>query len=112
MPWWLLLLELFIVWMLWAVASASGLAALNELNGVPDGERGGVSIAPAIPLFPLAFLALALLVDCVANPWGTVAIAWFHAALGFLFTACILRDWLRIRRKRRSEPTLSTKDRA
>jgi hypothetical protein len=50
-----------------------------------------------IPIFPLGFWGVALLVDCVADPWGKLVVGWFHVALGVAFAAFIGRDWWLLR---------------
>jgi hypothetical protein len=92
MPWWGLLIEVFIVWLLWVVAAAQGRAVAEARRRVPKEQRGGVSIAPIIPFVPLGFWGAALLVDSIAGPWGTLAVGWFHVALGVLFVASIVRN--------------------
>ena len=67
-------------------------AAAEARRGVPKEQRGGVSIAPIIPFVPLGFWGAALLVDSIAGPWGTLAVGWFHVALGVLFVASIVRN--------------------
>jgi hypothetical protein len=97
MSWWLLLLMVFVVWLLWGVAAAAARAVSDARGGIPEGQRGGVSIAPVIPIFPLGFWGAALLADWIAGPWGTVVIGWFHALLGVVFTVSIGRDVWRLR---------------
>src|SRR5262245_26814991 len=97
MPWWGLLIEVFVVWVLWGIAAAAGHAVSAARRGIPEGQRGGVSLAPIIPVFPLAFWGAALLADLAVGPWGTVVVGWFHAALGMVFIGSIVRDWWRLR---------------
>jgi hypothetical protein len=97
MPWWLLLVEVFVAWLLWGIAAAAGRAVADARRGIPEGQRGGVSIAPVIPVFPLGFWGLALLVDSVAGSWGTLVVGWFHAVLSVVFAGSIARDWWRLR---------------
>ena len=97
MPWWGLLIEVFDVWLLWGIAATAGHAALATRHGISEGERGGVSLLPVIPMFPLVFWGAALLVDVVVRPWGTAVVGWFHAALGLLFVVSIIRDCWRLR---------------
>lgn len=97
MPWWGLLILVFSVWLLWGIAAAAGRAVEAARRDIPEGQRGGISIAPIVPLFPLALWAAALLADLAVGPWGTIAVGWFHAALGVLFLGSIARDWWRLR---------------
>lgn len=97
MPWWGLLIEVLVVWLLWGIAAAVGHAVADTRSGIPEGQRGGVSIAPIFPVFPLAFWGVALLVDRAIGPWGTLVVSWFHAVLGVVFTGSIAREWWRLR---------------
>ncbi len=92
MPWWGLLIEVFVVWLLWGYAAVVGHAASGARRGVPEGRRGGVSLAPIIPALPLTFWGTALIADLAIGPWGTIAVGWLHVALGFAFVASIVRD--------------------
>jgi hypothetical protein len=69
--------------------------------GIPEGQRGGVSLAPIIPFVPLAFWGVALLADLAIWPWGTVwgtvVVSWFHVVIGVVFVGSIARDWWRLR---------------
>jgi len=89
MPWWALLIEVVIVWLLWAQAAVASKAVNDARRQIPRGRGAGVSVAPVIPFFPLGFWALAMLADLVVAPWGTVVIAWFHGLLGVLFAATL-----------------------
>jgi hypothetical protein len=95
--WWLLMLEVFAVWVLWGIAAAAGHSVAQARRGIPNGQRGGISLAPIIPVFPLGFWGAALLADVVVGPWGTAVVGWFHAALGALFAGSIARDVWRLR---------------
>lgn len=97
MPWWGLLIEVSVVWLLWGIAATASHAASEARRGTPEGKRGGVSLAPIIPAFPLAFWGLALLADVTVGPWGTVVVGWFHVVLGLMFVVCIVRDSWRLR---------------
>ena len=97
MPWWGLLIEVFVVWLLWGIAAAAGHSATAARRVIPEGQRGGVSLVPVIPMFPLTFWGFALVADAAVGPWGTAIVAWFHAALGLVFVASIARDWWRLR---------------
>lgn len=81
LPFWLLPVLLFAVWCLWVFA-ASGEFRVKELRrGIPKDQRGGVSILPGIPLFPLCFWGVARLADIWVAPWGTVVIGALHVIL-------------------------------
>jgi hypothetical protein len=97
MSWWLLLVEVFVVWFLWVFAAVAGKAVADARRGIPEVHRGGVSILPVLPVFPLAFWGAALAVDLVARPWGTLVIAGFHALLGLVFAGSFARDVWRLR---------------
>jgi hypothetical protein len=88
---WLLLLLLLVIWMLWAIACAAEAAVADARRGIPKGQRRGVSILPAFPLFPLVFWVIALLIDSVADPWGTLLIGGGHLILGVVWSVSIYR---------------------
>ena len=94
MPWWALLIEVWIVWLLWCVGALAGRALSYARRGVPVDHLSGVSLAPIIPLFPLGFWTVAIVTDVFVNPWGTIVVGAFHAILGVSFAIGILRDWL------------------
>jgi hypothetical protein len=89
MPWWALLIEVCVVWLLWCYAAVASKAVADARKQIPNGQRSGVSLAPVIPFFPLGFWALAMLADFVVAPWGTWVIAWFHGLLSVLFAGSI-----------------------
>jgi hypothetical protein len=97
MPSCALLIEVFVVWLLCAIAAGGSLAVKDARRGIPEGQRRGYSMVPLIPLFPLAFWGLAMLVDLVIAPWGTAIVAWLHAALGVFFLVSIARSLLALR---------------
>jgi hypothetical protein len=94
---WPLLVFIFLVWCLWLIASVFQRAVADARRGVPEHERGGVSVLPGIPVFPLAFWGVALLIDRVANPWGTLIVGFLHAFFGVFLTAIIVRAWWHLR---------------
>jgi hypothetical protein len=94
---WLFLLCLFLIWFLWVIAVASEYAVEAARKGIPKGQRPGVSIFPIIPIFPLGFWGIALLIDSFGELWGTRIIGLFHAILAFLFIVTIVRDIFRLR---------------
>jgi hypothetical protein len=93
MPWWLLLLFVFLVWCLWAVAATMQVAVKDARHPLPDGKRRGMSAAPVIPIFPLALWGAATLLDVFIDPWGTVIIGSLHALYAVILVGSILRDW-------------------
>lgn len=95
-PWWALLIEVWIVWLLWCVGAINGKALFNARNRVPLDKRGGVSLLPVIPMLPMGFWAFAICADVFVEPWASVVIAAFHAVLGLIFVSAIVRDWLRL----------------
>jgi hypothetical protein len=94
---WLLLFCIFLVWILWAIAIVAQKTLENTREKIPDEKRGGVSILPVIPIFPMFFWGMALLIDYFADPVGTWIIGLFHALFAFVLVASIVRDWRRIR---------------
>lgn len=87
----------FAVWLLGGIASAAGHAFEAARRGIPEGQRGGATLAPLVPVVPLAFWGAALLADFAVGPWGTVVVGWLHAALGVVFAGTIARNWRRLR---------------
>lgn len=92
MSWLILLVFLLLVWVLWLFACMAEVAVSEARRGVPEGERRGVSILPGFPIFPLAFWGAALVVDWLASPWGTIAIAGLHIVLGVIWGVSIFRN--------------------
>ena len=88
---WLLLVLLLVVWYLGGLGSAAEADLENAQKGVPDHKRGGVSILPIFPLFPLAFWGLALLIDRFTGSWGTLVVGGIHVVLGVVWTVLIYR---------------------
>ena len=74
-----LLVVVFAAWVAWFMAGLASFALKDTRLGVPKAERRGVSIAPIIPLFPLAVWGVALLIDLAADPWGTRVVGSLHA---------------------------------
>ena len=97
MPSWILLLFLFVTWFVWIIACAIDKAVDEAGRGLPEEQRGGVSILPGIPVFPLAFWSIALLIDLVVAPWGIWGIAFAHGVFLVLLLVSIVRDWLHLR---------------
>ena len=97
MPPWLLPLFLILVWGLWVMGCASQRAVEDARRGVPEEQRGGVSIFPGIPVFPLAFWGIAWIIDRAASPWGTVVTGAAHAVFAIWLLISIARDWRHLR---------------
>ena len=97
MPWWLLLLFVFFVWCLWAVAASVQVAAENARLPASSGQQRGISLVPVIPVFPLVLWGAAELIDLVSNPWGTIVIAALHALCAVILVVSIVRDSMRLR---------------
>jgi hypothetical protein len=97
MPSWLLLVFLFATWFVWVIACAAEKAVDGARRGLPEGQRGGVSILPGIPVFPLVFWGIALLIDLVVEPWGTWGIGLAHGVFLVLLMVSIMRNWFRLR---------------
>jgi hypothetical protein len=94
---WLLLLLIVTAWLLWTFATAARLAVEDTRRGVPEDQRRGVSILPAIPVLPLSLWAIALLIDLAVEPWGTWVAGSGHAVMAVLATGSFVRDVWRIR---------------
>lgn len=94
MPWWTLLIELFVVWLLWAVAGAVSCALKAARSGIPN---RGFSFAPIIPFFPLGFWGAAKIIDLGTDSWGTFLVGWLHAVLGVCFMGSIVLSVRRLR---------------
>ena len=90
MPSWLLASLIFVVWCLWTVAVAQR-AAEDVRRGTPEGQRGGVSILPVIPAFPVVLWGIAWLFDRGIDPSGTWAVAGAHG----VFAACLVVSLVR-----------------
>src|SRR4051812_9410112 len=88
----LLLLWLLLVWGLWVVACVAERALTDARASIPIERRGGVSILPGFPLFPLVAWGLAALGDRFINPYGSMVIAALHGAFGLALLASVLRN--------------------
>ena len=94
---WALPIAIFLVWAVWVVACASDRAVEDARSGIPEEQRGGVSILPGFPVFPLMFWGVAAAIDYFATPWGTLSVAALHAVLAVTFIASIVRNQKRLR---------------
>ena len=101
MPSWVLLLFVFLVWCLWAVAAAADFAAEDALRGVPAEQRRGVSVFPILPVFPLILWGFAWLIDRAAGSWGSVIVGAGHLVFAVYLTVSIVRNSRRFRGHRR-----------
>jgi len=97
MPSWLLGLFFFFVWSLWAVAAVAQRAAEDARRGIPEGQRGGVSFLPVIPVFPAVLWGIAWLIDWAASPWGTVVVGVAHSVFAVCLAVSLVRDYLYLR---------------
>ena len=98
MAWWLLLVFVFFVWCLWAVAATTRVAVENARRPVPNGRPRGMSPAPVIPVFPLVLWGAAKLTDHYIDPWGTIIIGSLHAVYAVILVVSIVRDCVRLAR--------------
>lgn len=92
LPGWVLPVLLFVVWCLWALAAIVGLRARELRRGTPKEQRGGVSILPVIPLFPMVFWGVAWVADRWFAPWGTLAVGVAHTVLAAAMLFALVRD--------------------
>lgn len=60
---WMLLLWLFFVWSLWAIAATLQVRLTDIRDPLPDGQLRFMSILPVIPLHPLFFWGVAFWID-------------------------------------------------
>ena len=91
-PAWLLPLLLFGVWFLWTFAAIAEKRAGEVRAGTPPERRGGVSILPVIPLFPLFFWGVAWFADRFFPPWGSIVVGGLHVVLALFMLATLFRD--------------------
>ena len=97
LPGWLLPIFIFAVWALWVIAACGENAVRQARRGLPSGQRGGISILPVMPVFPLAFWGIAVLVDCFAAPWGSRVIGSLHGLYGIVLVVSIVWYWFQLR---------------
>lgn len=93
---WILLAFVLAIWVLWLIACVTQAAVSDAMQRVADDQRRGVSILPGYPLFPLALWGLALLIDRLMTPWGTLIIGGAHMVLGGVWGVSIYRDRKRL----------------
>ena len=99
---WALLLWLFVVWCLWAIAATLQVGLTNISDPLPNGQRRGMSVLPVIPLYPIGLWGIGFLVDSVCSPWGTVGIACIHLLFAVVLVISIVRDWFRLARAKKA----------
>jgi hypothetical protein len=80
-PWWVLPLLVFLVWIGMIVAAAGDVYRAHRRSG-RAGPPPGVSILPGFPSIPLLAWALALGLDSLVPPWGTLVVGGLHVLLG------------------------------
>ena len=106
----MLLLWLFFVWSLWAIAATLQVRLTDIRDPLPDGQQRFMSILPVIPLHPLFFWGVAFWIDGIrspsgkgtVSPWGTIGIAGIHLLLAVALVVSIVRDWLLLTREKKS----------
>lgn len=95
----LLLIFLFFAWSVWIIACCAEKAVDEKRRGIPREQRGGVSIAPGIPIFPLLFWLAALELNRRGHGHlGTWVIGIFHAVLLLHWIFAIALCWFRLRK--------------
>ena len=94
---WLLLLVLFAAYTAALLAAVGEKAIEDAKDPLPNGATRGTSCVPVIPLFPLVMWGVALLIDEVADQWGTWIIGGLHLAMlvfgATSFGASLWRLW-------------------
>lgn len=86
------------VWSLFALVTVTWLLlAVGPIQDHCRAKRAGrkpieaaLSITPIIPLFPLLFIAIAMLMDSLLPPWGTRIVGGLHALLAIAFLVAII----------------------
>lgn len=108
---WILLVAIITVWILWVIAAMFQIAIVDTRTPQADGKRRGMSVAPVIPLVPVALWGVAAIVDHFITPWGTIVIGSAHAVFGAALTASIVKDAVILQRIKRSKTTMNENDR-
>lgn len=85
-------------WLLWVVAAAFELEAAKRRGERP--ADAGVSVLPVIPLFPLALLCVAWVLNRFVSPWGTRIVGALHV---LMIAACLMGIVIYARRIRSRE---------
>jgi hypothetical protein len=91
-------LVLLVSWFAFVLMPAGEKAIEDEQRGVPEDKRQGTSIFPGFPIMPLAFWAIAWLLDRFVAPWGSRAMLILHLALLLFSVFIIVRDVVRLRK--------------
>lgn len=92
MPSWILPVLISVTWVAWAVACAAERAVEDLRRSIPAAERGGVSIVPVLPLFPLVLWLVAKAIDKFVDPWGTYIVGGGHLIFLVLLCYSVARD--------------------
>ena len=92
-PWWMLLSLIFAAWFLWVVAVSAVASVQKARNPLPDGQQRGFSCVQLVLIPPLGFWAIALLIDWIADPWGTWIIGLLHTFFALLLLASIVQSF-------------------
>ena len=71
----------------------------GSLDKLARGEKGTVSLFPALPFIPLIAWGLAWHSGRLSFPLGATLLGILHAALLVLFTVIAVRAWLKLRRR-------------
>jgi hypothetical protein len=92
-PSWLLASLIFVVWCLWAVAAVAQRPTEDARRGTPAGQRGGVSILPGIPVFPVVLWGIARMIDRPIDPCGTWTVVGAHGVFAACLVVSFVLDW-------------------
>jgi hypothetical protein len=79
---------------MWVPAAVAERAVRDASLGI---AKGGVSIFPVLPLFPLFAWGTAVSVDHYLSPWGTFIVGVAHVALAVTCIFSALRNFRRLR---------------
>ena len=85
------------IWFVWAIAEGYQKAVDQARRGIPENERGGVSLLPVFPVCPLIAWGFALLIDLSYEPWGTIVVCAIHVPFTIVAVFTIPRDFVRLR---------------
>ena len=95
--WWQLFLFIAFVWYLAVAAIRAQLALKDATDPLPTGRRGDSLHAAATSAPIVMFWGAAMLVDTVADPWGTTVVVSIHVILAGLAITCIVARPLAIK---------------